>query len=102
VLTLASPDAFTMTMTARPLDIEFSQTYTLVAGLVFAERTDPKTYFPAIGLGPEKTGPEFDQRRAMALAAANSMVQIYRPSADIVVMARGGSYPTVLARCPKV
>ena len=98
--TLASPNPLTMTMTAKPLDKEFSQSYTLVAGSVFAERTEPEAYFAAIGLGPEKVGPEFDQRRAVALSLANSMVQIYRPSADIIVLTRGGGYPTVLARCP--
>ena len=98
---LASPNALTMTMTAKPLDKEFSQSYTLVAGSVFAERTEPEAYFAAIGLGPDKTGPEFDQRRAVALSLANGMVQIYRPSEDIIVLTRGGSYPTVLARCPK-
>jgi len=100
-LTLASPDPWTMKMTAKPLDAEFSQTYTLVAGAAFAERTEPMAYFNAIGLGPDKTGPDFDRRRAMALAAANGMVQLYRPSPDIIVLVRGGAYPTVLARCPK-
>lgn len=100
-LTLSSPDPWTMKITARPLDIEFSQTYTLVAGTAFAERTEPNAYFAAIGLGPEKVGPDFDRRRAMALAAANGTVQLYRPSPDIIVLVRGGAYPTVLARCPK-
>lgn len=99
---LASPNALSMTMTAKPLDKEFSQTYTLVVGSVFAERTEPEAYFAAIGLGPEKVGAEFDQRRAVALSLANGMVQIYRPSADIIVLTRGGGYPTVLARCPKI
>lgn len=98
---LASPNALTMTMTAKPLGKEFSQSYTLVIGAIFAERTDPEAYFAAIGLGPEKAGPEYDQRRAIALSAANGMVQIYRPSDDIIVLTRGGGYPTVLARCPK-
>ena len=98
---LASPNPLTMTMTAKPLDKEFSQSYTLVVGSIFAERTEPEPYFAAIGLGPEKVGPEFDQRRAVALSIANSMVQIYRPSVDIIVLTRGGNYPTVLARCPK-
>ena len=100
-LTLASPDALTLTVSAKPLDVPFSQTYTLVAGATFAEHTDPLPYFAAIGLGPEKVGPDFDRRRAAALSLANGMVQLYRPSPDIVVLARGGGYPTVLARCPE-
>lgn len=100
VLTLASPDPLTLTLSAKPATTEFSQVYTLVAGSTFSEYTDPKPYFTAIGLGPDKTGPEADQRRAIALSLANGVVQIYRPSEDIVVIARDKAYPSVLARCP--
>ena len=99
-LTLASPDPLTLTLSAKPAAAEFSQVYTLVAGSTFSEYTDPVPYFTAIGLGPDKTGPEADQRRAMALSLANGVVQIYRPSEDIVVIVRDKAYPTVLARCP--
>ena len=101
VFVLASPDPLTLTLSAKPADLEFSQTYTLVAGATFAERTEPGPYFAAIGLGPEKAGPQFDQQRALALSQANGTVQIYRPSADILVFTRDRGYPTVLARCPK-
>ena len=100
VLTLASPDPLTLSLSAKPATAEFSQVYTLVAGSTFSEYTDPKAYFTAIGLGPDKTGPEADQRRAIALSLANGIVQIYRPSEDIVVIVRDKAYPTVLARCP--
>ena len=100
VLTLASPDPLTLTLSAKPVETEFSQIYTLVAGSTFAEYTEPAAYFAAIGLGPDKRGPEFDQRRAIALSLANGIVQIYRPSEDIVVIMRDKAYPTVLARCP--
>jgi hypothetical protein len=100
VLTLASPDAITMTLSAKPAAMEFSQIYTLMAGSTFSEYTEPMAYFAAIGLGPERTGPEADQRRAIALSLANGTVQIYRPSEDILVIARDKAYPTVLARCP--
>lgn len=97
---LASPDPLTMTITANPAGVIFSQTYTLVAGSTFSQYTDPDDYFPAIGLGSDKVGPQFDQGRAAALSLANGIVQIYRPSEDIVVIAREKAYPTVLARCP--
>ncbi len=100
VLTLASPDPLALTLSARPVDSEFTQTYTLVAGSTFSEHTDPQPYFAAIGLGPDKTGPEYDRRRAIALSLANGIVQIYRPSEDILVITRDRAYPTVLARCP--
>jgi hypothetical protein len=99
-VTLASPDALTMTLSAKPAAISFGQTYTLIAGSTFAEYTDPDDYFAAIGLGPDKAGREFDQARAVALSLANGVVQIYRPSEDILVIARDKAYPTVLARCP--
>jgi hypothetical protein len=100
VLALASPNPITMTLSAKPVETAFSQTYTLVAGSTFSEYTDPAEYFAAIGLGPERTGPEADQRRALALSLANGIVQIYRPSEDILVITRDKAYPTVLARCP--
>jgi hypothetical protein len=101
-LTLASPNLLTLTLTAKPSTSEFSQTYTLIAGSVFAEHTDPASYFAAIGLGPDKVGPQFEQPRALALSLANGIVQIYRPSEDILVMTRDKAYPTILARCPNV
>jgi hypothetical protein len=100
VLTLASPDPLTLTLSAKPAASVFSQTYTLVAGSTFSEYTDPAEYLAAIGLGPDKTGKEADQGRAVALSLANGIVQIYRPSADILVITRDKAYPTVLARCP--
>ena len=101
VFTLASPDVLTLTLSAKPADKEFGQTYTLISGATYAEQTDPVPYFAAIGLGPEKAGPQFDAQRALALSQANGIVQIYRPSADILVFTRDRAYPTVLARCPK-
>ncbi len=100
VLTLASADPLTLTLTANPTDRGFTQTYTLIAGATFAERTDPAEYLAAIGLGPDKTGAQFDARRAVALSLANGTVQIFRPSPDILVILRDKAYPTVLARCP--
>ena len=100
VLTLASPDRLTLTLSAKPATAEFSQVYTLVAGSTFSQYTDPEAYFAAIGLGFDKTGPQADERRAIALSLANGIVQIYRPSEDIVVIVRDKAYPTVLARCP--
>jgi hypothetical protein len=99
-LVLASPDPITLTVTAKPKQNEFKQTYTLIAGATFAEHTDPEAYFAAIGLGPENTGADFDKARALALSFANGVVQIYRPSEDILVITREKGYPTVLARCP--
>jgi len=100
VLTLASPDPITLTLSAKPAGSEFGQRYTLVAGATFSEYTEPGKYLVAIGLGPDKIGPEFNQRRALALSLANGIVQIYRPSDDILVITRDKAYPTVLARCP--
>lgn len=101
VLTLTSPNLLALTLTAKPATSRFSQTYTLIAGSTFAEQTDPASYFESIGLGPDKVGLQFEQQRAIALSLANGIVQIYRPSDDILVIAREKAYPTVLARCPK-
>jgi hypothetical protein len=98
VLTLASPDVLTMTLSAKPAATAFTQTYTLVAGSTFSQYTDPDEYFAAIGL--DRPGAQFDQGRAAALSLANGLVEIYRPSEDILVIARDKAYPTVLARCP--
>ncbi|MEO6013399.1 MAG: hypothetical protein ABIQ30_07425 [Devosia sp.] len=101
VLTLASPNPITMTLSAKPIKSEFQQIYTLIAGATFAEHTDPLGYFEAIGLGPDKTGEAADQQRALALSLANQHVQLYRPSDDILVIVRDAGYPNVLARCPR-
>lgn len=99
-MTLASPNPLTLTLSAKPAEVEFTQVFTLVAGSTFSEYTEPENYLTAIGLGPDKRGAEADRRRAIALSLANGVVQIYRPSEDIVVIARDKAYPTVLARCP--
>jgi opacity protein-like surface antigen len=101
VLRLATPDTLSLRLTANPVGTAFSQTYTLIAGASFAQATDPAAYFAAIGLGPDKRGEQFDRQRAAALSLANGIVQIYRPSADILVITRDGGYPNVLARCPR-
>lgn len=79
----------------------FVQDYSLVAGSTFAEHTDTDQYLKAIGLGPDKVGAKFDQQRAVALVVVNQLVQIYRPSADVIVLTRDRGYPAVLARCDK-
>ncbi|HWA18031.1 MAG TPA: hypothetical protein VG757_03480 [Devosia sp.] len=79
----------------------FTQHYTLVAGSTFAEHTDADEYLAAIGLGPDKTGANFDQRRALALVLVNGLVQIYRPSSDVIVITRDRGYPVLLARCDR-
>jgi hypothetical protein len=99
-LTLASPTPFTLRLSTNLKGSNFTQEYTLVAGSTFGEHTDPAPYLDAIGLGPEKTGDQADQQRALLLSLANGLVQIYRPSADVLVMTRDRGYPIVLARCP--
>jgi hypothetical protein len=79
----------------------FTQHYTLVAGSTFAEHTDADEYLAAIGLGPDKIGARFDQQRAVALVLINGLVQIYRPSPDVIVLTRDRSYPVILARCER-
>ncbi len=99
-LTLASPGPLTLGLKTNLKGGNFSQQYTLIAGSTFAEYTDPSAYLDAVGLGPEKTGDQADQQRAVLLSLANGLVQIYRPSADILVLTRDRGYPIVLARCP--
>jgi hypothetical protein len=99
-LSLSSPNPITLAMSASPKGTPFTQTYTLVSGAAFSQYTDPEKYFAAIGLGFELRGPDFDRARVVALSLANGVVQIYRPSADILVIVREKLYPTVLARCP--
>ncbi|HZY49024.1 MAG TPA: hypothetical protein VFE64_04525 [Devosia sp.] len=99
-VTLSSASPLSMTLTTNLKGANFSQVYTLVAGSTFGEHTDPDAYLTAIGLGPEKTSPNIQQQRALLLSVANGLVQIYRPSQDILVMTRDRGYPIVLARCP--
>ncbi|MEQ1900381.1 MAG: hypothetical protein ABL866_06575 [Devosia sp.] len=96
---IAAPSAVSLDVTSTPPDGTFVQHYTLVAGATFAEHTDPTEYFAAIGLGPNKQGVNADQQRAIALSLVNGLVQIYRPSADILVMTRDRGYPLIFARC---
>jgi hypothetical protein len=99
-VTLSSPGPFSMTLTTNLKGANFSQVYTLVAGSTFGEHTDPDAYLTAIGIGADKTGPNIEQQRALLLSLANGLVQIYRPSEDILVMTRDRGYPILLARCP--
>lgn len=99
-VTLSSSDPFSMTLTTNLKGANFSQVYTLIAGSTFGEHTDPDAYLTAVGIGPDKTGPNIEQQRALLLSLANGLVQIYRPSEDILVMTRDRGYPIVLARCP--
>lgn len=99
-LTLDSTDPLSMTLTTNLKGANFTQTFTLIAGSTFAEHTDPKPYLAAIGLGPERTGPNIEQQRALLLSLANGLVQIYRPSEDVLVMTRDRGYPIIMARCP--
>jgi hypothetical protein len=98
-LTLGSPSDMVLTLNTNLVGANFTQQYTLVAGSTFAEHTDPAPYLAAVGLGPDKTGPQADQQRALLLSLANGTVQIYRPSPDVLVMTRDSGYPIVLARC---
>ncbi len=99
-LTLASPDPYTLTLTTNLPGNNFSQTYTLVAGSTFGESTNALPYLNAIGLGPDNKAASADQQRALVLSLANGLVQMYRPSGDILVMTRDRGYPLILARCP--
>jgi hypothetical protein len=100
-LTLGSPDALTLSLATNLSGANFTQRYTLIAGATFGEHTEAQPYLTAIGLGPDKTGENIDQQRALALSLANGLVQIYRPSEDILVMTRDRGYPIILARCAK-
>jgi hypothetical protein len=99
-LTLSSSGPLALTLTTNLKGTNFTQQYSLIAGSTFGEHTDPTTYLGALGLGPDKTGDAADQQRALLLSLANGLVQIYRPSADILVMTRDRGYPIGLARCP--
>lgn len=99
-VTLSSPGPLSLTLTTNLPGANFSQIYTLIAGSTFGEHTDAEAYLTAIGLGSDKTGPNLQQQRALLLSLANGIVQIYRPSVDILVMTRDRGYPIVLARCP--
>jgi hypothetical protein len=99
-VSLESDGPYTLTLTTNLKGPNFSQSYALIAGSTFGEHTDPWPYLDSIGLGKDKAGDAADQQRALLLSLANGLVQIYRPSHDILVMTRDRGYPIVLARCP--
>ena len=99
-ITLASPNPMVLTVTTNLKGPNFTQQYTLIAGTTFGEHTDPGPYLTALGLGPDKTGDQADAQRALLLSLTNGTVQIYRPSEDVLVIARERGYPIVLVRCP--
>jgi hypothetical protein len=98
-LTFASSSPRTLSVTTNLAGENFVQEYALIAGSTFGEHTDPEAYLNAVGLGPERSGDAADQQRALLLSLANGIVQIFRPSDDILVMARDRGYPIVFARC---
>ena len=99
-LTLGSANPFTLSLGTNLKGANFTQQYVLIAGSTFGEFTEPTAYLGAVGLGPDKVGGNFDEQRAVLLSLANGLVQIYRPSDDILVLTRDRGYPIVLARCP--
>ena len=99
-ITLGSPNPLVLTVSTNLNGPNFSQQYTLIAGTTFGEHTDPVSYLDAVGLGPDKTGDQADAQRALLLSLTNGTVQIYRPSEDVLVIARERGYPIVLVRCP--
>jgi hypothetical protein len=99
-ITLASPNPFVLTVTTNLKGPNFTQQYSLIAGTTFGEHTEPVPYLQALGLGPDKTGDQADAQRALLLSLTNGTVQIYRPSQDVLVIARERGYPIVLTRCP--
>ena len=48
------------TLTTNLAGPNFSQPYSLIAGSTFAEHTEPGPYLEAAGLGPDKTGDDYD------------------------------------------
>lgn len=99
-LTLKPEGPYSLTLTTNLKGPNFSQSYVLIAGSTFGEHTEPWPYLDSIGLGKDKAGDAADQQRALLLSLANGLVQIYRPSPDVLVMTRDRAYPIVLARCP--
>ncbi len=99
---LASPDPLTLTVTSTTPRGSFTQTYALIAGTTFGAHVDDGPYLNALGLGLDNTSDAAAGQRSLALSIANGIVQIYRPSDDILVMTRDRGYPLVLARCPRV
>ena len=100
MVTLATPNQYTLNLTTNLSGANnFTQQYSEVVGATFGEFTDPAAYFKTLGLGPDKTGDTPDQQRAVLLSIANGLVDIYRPSDDILVIVHDRGYPLVLARC---
>jgi hypothetical protein len=99
-ITLGSSNPLVLTVTTNLKGANFSQQYSLIAGSTFGEHTEPMPYLQALGLGPDKTGDQADAQRALLLSLTNGVVQIYRPSADVLVIVRERGYPILLARCP--
>ncbi|MEP7239646.1 MAG: hypothetical protein ABI697_02060 [Devosia sp.] len=97
---LHSPNPLVLDMTTTTTKGAFTQSYVLIAGSTFGEKTDLATYLVALGLGPGNTAPGVEQQRAFALSVINGVVEIYRPSPDILVLARDRGYPLLFARCP--
>jgi hypothetical protein len=100
VVSIASKGPLSLSLTTSLEKGSFTQTYTLIAGSTFSEHTEVLPYLTAIGLGPDKVSAAADQQRALALSIANGLMQIYRPSPDVLVMTRDRGYPLILARCP--
>ena len=99
-VTISTPAPASAAIENTPPGGSFVQHYSLVAGSTFAEHTDPVEYLAALGFDPDKKGAAADQQRAIALTYINGIVQIYRPSPDVIVMTRDRGYPLVFARCP--
>src|SRR3569832_2565408 len=98
-ITLASPDPTVLTVATNLNGPNFTQQYTLIAGTPFGEHTDPLPYLGALGRGPGEAGGRAGARRARRRGRTGGAGRGYRPSEDVLVIARERGYPLVLVRC---
>jgi hypothetical protein len=97
-LALSAQGDYTLKMTRQPgRATEVSSYFVEKVGSWFVESTDAAALFRYLGVDGDKVS---DQIRGTSLAGSNGIVNILRPSADILVEEPLFEAPTILGRCP--
>jgi hypothetical protein len=94
---IVASDLFTLTMTLVARNISVATNYVYVGGTSFVAQTDVREQLTRLGI-IDRLATNL-QGALFSLAAGNGVVDVYRPSADTIVITANRSPPRILLRC---
>ncbi len=92
---LSVVEPFTLKVRNPRPENEFTQSYVYAGGTRFTVQIDPKEFLEYLYL----TGDDHRQSAIQSLNSTTQDVMIFRPSADVLVVARADGNPDIFTRC---